>query len=192
MDSILRILFQLTLPGCGVLAVAGLFCLLCGKGKYHRYLVWAAAAFLGASALYFGGIFLLGRFDLTWRNAPALILCAVLLISGWVGIALTLTCFLPMEIPGLPPILRRASKGLAVLSAAVVLLVTLWIGPMGIAFVYGDSEQVVEYRGQLLVERAEGFLSPDYSYYARCGPLFRGTERLWNSPTRIWGDFDLK
>lgn len=134
--------------------------------------------FLGALALYFGGLILLGFFQLTWRNLPALILCTVLLLSGWAGIILTLACALPMEWPNVPLILRWPAKGLLVLCAALVLLMTLWIGPLGIAFVYGDSERVVECQDHRLVERREGFLSPDYSYYAYHGPLVRGTERI--------------
>lgn len=105
----------------------------------------------------------------------------MLLLSGWAGIILTLACALPMEWPNVPLILRWPAKGLLVLCAALVLLMTLWIGPLGIAFVYGDSERVVECQDRRLVERREGFLSPDYSYYAYHGPLVRGTERILNT-----------
>lgn len=187
MDKFVDLLFPMAHIGFWLLALTGTGCLIRCRGKRRRWLAWTAAVFLTAFVLFWGGIFLLDRFGLIWRNAPAAALCVVLLLSGWTGIVLTLACALPMEWPNVPLILRRLAKGLVVLSAAVVLLVTLWIGPMGIAFVYGGSERVVEYHGplvdyqdQLLVERMEGFLSPDYSYYPYRGPLFRGTKRIFN------------
>ena len=39
----------------------------------------------------------------------------------------------------------------------------------------------MECQDHRLVERREGFLSPDYSYYAYHGPLVRGTERILNT-----------
>lgn len=188
-----RLIFPLTLTGVPVLALAGLGCLTYCKGeRHHRHLVWTAAVFLGALALFFGGNIILGSFGLTWRNLPSAILCITLLISGWVGIVLTLACLLPMEWPDAAPVLRRAVKGAVLFFAAVVLFVTLWLGPLLLAFAFGDSEQVVEYNGRTLVERMEGFLSPDYGYYEYHGLLFRGTERIWSGPTHIWGDFDGK
>lgn len=185
------LIFPLTLTGVPVLALAGLGCLTYCKGeRHHRHLVWTAAVFLGALALFFGGNIILGSFGLTWRNLPSVILCIALLVSGWVGIVLTLACLLPMEWPDAAPVLRRAVKGAVLFFAAVVLFVTLWLGPLLLAFAFGDSEQVVEYNGRTLVERMEGFLSPDYGYYEYHGPLVRGTERIWSGPTHIWGDFD--
>ena len=181
MEDSFYLLFPMVLIGFWLLALVGISCLIRCRGKNRRYLAWTAAVFLGALALYFGGLILLGFFQLTWRNLPALILCTVLLLSGWAGIILTLACALPMEWPNVPLILRWPAKGLLVLCAALVLLMTLWIGPLGIAFVYGDSERVVECQDRRLVERREGFLSPDYSYYAYHGPLVRGTERILNT-----------
>ena len=40
---------------------------------------------------------------------------------------------------------------------------------MGIALVYGNSERVVKYQGQTLLEVDKGFLDPWYSCYAYCG-----------------------
>lgn len=181
MEDSFYLLFPMALIGFWLLALTGAACLIRCRGKNRRYLAWTAAVFLGALALYFGGLILLGFFQLTWRNLPALILCTVLLLSGWAGIILTLACALPMEWPNVPLILRWPAKGLLVLCAALVLLMTLWIGPLGIAFVYGDSDRVVECQDHRLVERREGFLSPDYSYYAYHGPLVRGTERILNT-----------
>ena len=59
---------------------------------------------------------------------------------------------------------------------------------MGIALVYGNSERVVKYQGQTLLEVDKGFLDPWYSCYAYCGPLVRGTERVQGGPTPIDGD----
>ena len=40
----------------------GIACLVRCRGKNRRYLAWTAAVFLGALALYFGGLLLLGFF----------------------------------------------------------------------------------------------------------------------------------
>ena len=56
---------------------------------------------------------------------------------------------------------------------------------MGIALVYGNSERVVKYQGQTLLEVDKGFLDPWYSCYAYYGPLVRGMERIWESPYPI-------
>lgn len=188
MEDSFYLLFPAAHAGFWILALTGIGCLIRCRGKKRRYLARTAAVFLTAFVLFWGGLFLLDRFGLAWRNAPAAALCVVLLLSGWTGIVLTLACVLPAKWPNLAPVLRWSSKGLVVLSAAVVILVTLWIGPLGIAFVYGGSERVVEYHGplvdyqdQLLVERMEGFLSPDYSYYPYRGPLVRGTERVFST-----------
>lgn len=187
-----RLMIPVTLAGCPLMALAALGCLLWCRGQNRRYLAWAAGVFLGALALFFGGMILLGFFGLTWRNLPALILCTVLLVSGWAGIVLTLACLLPQEWREVAPVLRWTVKGGALLLSSVVLVTTIWFGPFFIAFGFGGGEQVVKYEGQVLVERMEGFLSPDYSYYPYHGPLVRGTERVWNGPTHIWGDFDLE
>lgn len=176
-----NVVLSLTLPGMGVLAIAGVGCLIfCKEEENYKHLVRTAVVFVTAFVLYFGGIILLDSFHLTWRNAPAAVLCGVLLVSGWMGITFTLVCLLPQEWKGMPAVLRWVFKGAVLLFAAVVLLVTLWIGPIGIAFVYGESERVVEHQDRLLLEKEEGFMSEYYSYYEYHGPLVRGTERIFN------------
>ena len=192
-DAVLsKMMFPLTLWGCPLMALAALGCLFFCRGPGRRRLAWAAGVFLSALALFFGGMVLLGFFGLTWRNLPSAVLCGVLLVSGWAGIVLTLNCLMPQAWPELAPVLRWTVKGGALLFSSVILVTTIWFGPFFIAFGFGGGEQVVEYEGQVLVERMEGFLSPDYSYYPYHGPLVRGTERIWNGPTHIWGDFDLE
>lgn len=175
-----EIMFPLVLSGCAVLAVVGLGCLIYCKGKYRRYLARTAVVFLGALVLWGGGGVLLGFFHMTWRNAPAAAICGVLLVSGWVGIILTLVCFLPMELPSMPEAMRWAAKASVTFFAAVVLLVTLWAGPLGIAFAFDNKEQKIEYQGQTLLEVDDGFLDPHYSYYVYHGPLVRGKERVYD------------
>lgn len=182
-----KFMFPMLLPGCGVLALAGLGCLLYGRGKEHRRLAWTAAVFLTALTLWIGGIFLMGFFDLTWRDAPAAALCAVLLVSGWVGIFQTLACLLPMEWKEVAPVLRWAVKGAVSLFAAVVFIVTLFFGPMAIGFIYSDAERVVTYEGRTLLEVDDGFMDPHYSYYEYHGPLVRGAGRIYDDHEPLHG-----
>lgn len=166
--------------GVPILALVGISCLIRCKGKDRQRLVWTAVVFLGALVLWGGGGVLLGFFHMTWRNAPAAAICGVLLVSGWVGIILTLVCFLPMELPSMPEAMRWAAKASVTFFAAVVLLVTLWAGPLGIAFAFDNKEQKIEYQGQTLLEVDDGFLDPHYSYYVYHGPLVRGKERVYD------------
>ena len=46
-------------------------------------------------------------------------------------------------------------------------------------FAFGDTEKVVEYQGQTLVEVDDGFMDPHWSYYVYHGPLVRGRERVY-------------
>ena len=176
--------------GISVLAVTGVGCLIWGKGRRRRYLVWTAAVFLGTLGLYFSGLLLLSCFGLTWRNLPTLVLWGVALLSGWAGTILIPVCFWSVEMPEQSVILGRAAKAAVAFFAAVVLFVTLWLGPLVLAFVYGSPERVVEYQGQTLLEENDGFLDLHYSYYAYHGPLFRGAERVWDGPARIDGDIN--
>ena len=181
-------IFPLTLVGCIVLVPVGIGCLIRCRGKNHRRLVWAAAVFLGALALLFGGEILLGFFGLTWRSRAMLILCGTLLASGWVGIGFTLACALPMEMPNLPEAMRWVAKATTVFFAAVVFLVTLCFGPLALVLIFDNEERVVEYQGQTLLEVDDGFMDLHYSCYEYHGPLVRGTERIYEGPTHIYGD----
>lgn len=176
--------------GILVLAVAGLYCLFCCEGKDHRSLVWTAAVFLGTLAVWMGGGILLGWFGLAWRTAPSLVLCGAAMVSGWVGIVFTLACFLPAKGPGVSTALRRVLKGIVLFFAAVVLVITLWICPIMLIFGFGDTERVVDDQGRTLLEVNDGFLDSHYSYYAYCGPLVRGTERIYETyESHLGGDF---
>lgn len=188
MDYLLNRMVLLAQIGVPILALVGIGCLIRCKGKDRQRLVWIAAIFLGALALWVGGSVLLGIFRLTWRNGPMLLMGGVVLVSGWVGIVLTLACALPMEWPNVPAALSWASKGVVVFFAAAILLVALWMGPVGLLFAFGNVERRIEYQGQVLLEVDDGFRDPHYSYYAYHGPLVRGKERIYDEPTHIYGD----
>ena len=181
-----EVLAILTLPGCGVLALTGLYCLFFCKGETnYRHLTWTAAVFLGAAGLLIGGDALLGCFDLAWRSAPSAVLFGVMLVSGWIGVVFILGCFLPLEIPQFHRYLRRGLKAAVLFFGVLVLLVSLWVGPIMFMFVYGDTERVLEYQGQTLLEVDDGFMDPHWSYYVHHGPLVRGKETVWNGQVPI-------
>lgn len=180
MDYLLNRIVLLAQIGVPILALVGIGCLIYCKGKYHRYLARTAAVFLGTLALWIGGGVLLGFFRLTWRNGPMLLLGGIVLVSGWVGIILTLVCFLPMELPNVTAALHWASKSVIVLFAAAILLVALWMGPFGLLFAFSNAERKIEYQGQTLLEVDDGFLDIHYSYYVYHGPLVRGKERVYD------------
>lgn len=181
-------IYSLAAWSCPLLALVGVYCLIAGKGAARRRLAWTAAVFLGSGALLAGGNFVLHFLGLTWRSLPSAILFGAWIISGWVGILFMLGCFLPMEWPKRSTAFRRTVKGVILALSALVLVITLWFGPLLLIFVYGEMDRVIEYRGQTLVEVDDGFLDMHYSYYAYHGPLVRGKERIYDGPTRIYGD----
>ena len=162
------------------MAIIGVCCLvLCRGEENHKHLVRTTEVFLGTLALLAGGDILLKQFGLTWRGAPEAVLFGVMLVSGWLGVLFTLACFLPLNRPGSNRFLRRAAKAVALFFGALLLVVSLWVGPMMLIFACGDDERVVEYEGQTLVEVNDGFMDPHWSYYVYRGPLVRGRERVY-------------
>ena len=135
--------------------------------------------FVPVFLLFVGGNLLLGLFGLTWRNLPSGLFCAVLLISGALGILFILGCFLPLEMPEASPVLRWEVKGIALLSAGLVLCCALFYGPLFAVFAFGGEERVLEYQGQTLLEVENGFIDPIYDYYEYHGPLVRGAELVY-------------
>lgn len=179
------------LAGLPILPGVGVTCMFrCGE-RERRHMVWSAAVFLGALALWIGGNLLLGIFGLTWRGVSVGVLLGVVLVSGGVWITQALAFLLPnRDFPHLVLGFRWAAKGIVLLLAGAVLLIMLFLFAFACALIGDDARSVVEYQGQTLVEVDEGFLDPWYSYYVYCGPLVRGTERVQGGPTPIDGDFN--
>lgn len=181
--------FPVVLVGAALLALAGLYCLLTCRGRQRRYLAWTAVVFAAALLLLLGGGLLLGQFDLAWRNLPAGVFCAILLLSGTLGVLFTLVCFLCQEMKELAPVLRWAVKGLLVACAGAVLYVAWVYGSILIVLEYSGGERVLEYQGQTLLEVDDGFLDPIYNYYVYHGPLVRGSEAVYERQyTRLDGN----
>lgn len=175
----------MAIAGILVIIGVGIWCLWNCEGKARKYLVLDTIVFLVTLALHFGGSIVLGFLGLAWRNVPGMVLWMILVGSFLIWIVLALCCFLPQTDE-----IGWVNQGIVILFAVVTFLVVLWVGLIVLAFGYGGTEQVLEYQGQTLVERMEGFLSPDYSYYKYYGPLVRGTERLWNVPSPIGWDIN--
>ena len=188
MDGLSQMMFTLAALGVPVLGLAGLYCLLFCKGEEHyKHLVRTAAVFLGAAGLLTGGGAVLGLFGLAWRSGPSVALFGVMLVSSWIGVVLTVICLLPRQWPMTGVVLRRAVKGAFLFLAVLVLLVSLWLGPFLMMFAFGDTERVVEYQGQTLLEVDDGFMDPHWSYYVYHGPLVRGKERVYDEYSPLWG-----
>ena len=167
--------------GVPVIGAAGLFCLAKCGGRDRKYLAWTAVVFLCCLFLLLGGSALLGHFGLAWRNLPGGLLCLGLLLSGLLGVVLTLGCFLPMEMPDLAPVLRWTVKTTLALSAVAVLFYAVTFGPLFSALAFEGDERVVTYEGQRLLESEDNWLDTVYEYYEYRGPLVRGSQRLYHS-----------
>lgn len=188
MLGISQILFTLAAIGVPVLGIAGLYCLLfCKEEEHYKHLLRTAAVFLSSAALLMGGGFLLERFGLAWRSAPSAILLSGMMVSGWIGLIFTMSCLLPRQWPLVGTAVRRTVKGGLLFLTVLILLTVLWLGPILMMFAFGDTEKVVEYRGQTLLEVDDGFMDPHWSYYVYYGPLVRGRERIYDQEWPING-----
>lgn len=188
MLGVSQILITLAAIGVPVLGLAGLYCLLFCKGEEHyKHLARTAVVFLGAAGLLMGGDFLLNRFGLAWRSGPSAVLFGVMIVSGWIGLIFIMACLLPRPWPLMGVVLRRTVKGALLFLAVLVLLVVLWLGPILMMFAFGDTEKVVEYRGQTLLEVDDGFMDPHWSYYVYHGPLVRGKKQIYDDYSPLEG-----
>ena len=165
----------MAIVGALVVIGVGIWCLRNCEGKARKYLVLDSIVFLVTLALHFGGSIVLGFLGLTWRNVPGAVLWTVLVGSFLIWIVLALCCFLPQTGE-----IGWVNQGIVILFAVVTFLVVLWVGLIVLAFGYGETEKVVEYHGQTLLEVDDGFMDPHWSYYAYHGPLVRGTERIYD------------
>lgn len=165
----------MAIVGALVVIGVGIWCLRNCEGKARKYLVLDSIVFLVTLALHFGGSIVLGFLGLTWRNVPGAVLWTVLVGSFLIWIVLALCCFLPQTGE-----IGWVNQGIVILFAVVTFLVVLWVGLIVLAFGYGETEKVVEYRGQTLLEVDDGFMDPHWSYYVYHGPLVRGTERIYD------------
>ena len=164
----------MAIVGALVVIGVGIWCLRNCEGKARKYLVLDSIVFLVMLALHFGGSIVLGFLGLTWRNVPGAVLWTVLVGGFLIWIVLALCCFLPQTGE-----IGWVNQGIVILFAVVTFLVVLWVGLIVLAFGYGETEKVVEYRGQTLLEVDDGFMDPHWSYYVYHGPLVRGKERVY-------------
>lgn len=184
MEELFEALYWITgLVALPVLLFAAMHCLTVCQGKRRSWLGGCMALTAAALVLLSGGGSLWKGLGMTWRNGPALTLCA-LALAGAVGTTvLTLTCLLPSRMPGMPAALRGAIKIGAVLCAGLALTIGLGYGAIVSGLVYGDREWVVEEQGQRMVKVSawDGV----YDFYPYHGPLVRGTEPIvlrWSDP----------
>lgn len=174
MDEVLyRACLVFALPFMSILA---LYCLIRWRGIRRKQLAVIAAFFFGALVLLVGGYYVLGSFGLAWRTAPRGILLATALISGIIGDVFLLVVILTKEMPDLAPVLRVAFKLVTLACASLILYFALTFGFIMLVFSTGNSERVIEYQGETLLEVDESFLDPWYSYYSYHGPLVRGNK----------------
>ena len=167
--------------GAPLMALLGLGCLIWCRGKDRKHLARTAIVFCSAGVVLIGGELAGNLLGVTWRNLPAILLCAVMLFSGIAGIWFTLACFLPLELKGLTPALCRTAKVAALVFGALLVFYALTFGMLVAVFGFGGKERVVVYEGQKLVEEENGWLDTIYDYYEYRGPLLRGKERLFST-----------
>lgn len=170
-------MFYMFLIGIVVLAVIWIDCLRNYEGRRRTCLVWDTGLFLVSLVLYLGGAVVLRSFGLAWRSLPEALLFGTVMVSFWTGLGLSLACFLSEW--------RGLVKGVVVILASAVFLVTLWLGLLFFIFKVGVEERVIEYQGRNLLEEYSDFPDPQYDYYEYRGPLVRGRGRIYIDRGRI-------
>lgn len=162
----------------GVLVLYGAACLLIRLTGTKRALTGLVAVFL-ASLFLLGFGEMIEAFGVALRSTPLLLLAAALGLSAVLIVAIWAEEMARRQGRCLLRWAMRGGMGLLcavmVTGFAVVLLFTA----------LGGTERVVEYQGQVLVERDVGFLDSHYLYYVRYGPLFRGSEVLFSGEQRL-------
>lgn len=102
----------------------------------------------------------------------ALPVCGALGLLTFLGVFQILGCYLEQrDTPRLAHQIVVGVSGLVVIAYLVTVGLPSW-------FLAIRPERTVTWRDRTLVEEDQGFLDPDYIYYAWHGPLVRGLEPL--------------
>ena len=176
MEHLLDALLIAFIPAAAVLLAAALYCLLPGrvacKRKARRALGWVLALFLAVSLLQLAGEFTLAMFGLAWRAWVRSLFAGALGLLAFFGVFQTLDCYLEQR-----DTLQLAHQIVVGISGLVVIAYLVTVG-LPSWFLALRPERTVAWRDRTLVEEDQGFLDPDYVYYAWRGPLARGLEPL--------------
>lgn len=176
MEHLLDALLTAFIPAAAVLLAAALYCLLPGrvacKRKARRALGWVLALFLAVSLLQLAGEFTLAMFGLAWRAWVRSLFAGALGLLAFFGVFQTLDCYLEQR-----DTLQLAHQIVVGVSGLVVIAYLVTVG-LPSWFLAIRPERTVTWRDRTLVEEDQGFLDPDYVYYAWRGLLVRGLEPL--------------
>ena len=176
MEHLLDALLTVFFPAAAVTLAAALYCLLPGrvacKRKARRALGWVLALFLAVSLLQLAGEFTLAMFGLAWRAWVRSLFAGALGLLAFFGVFQTLDCYLEQR-----DTLQLAHQIVVGISGLVVIAYLVTVG-LPSWFLAIRPERTVTWRDRTLVEEDQGFLDPDYIYYAWHGPLVRGLEPL--------------
>ena len=176
MEHLLDALLTAFIPAAAVLLAAALYCLLPGrvacKRKARRALGWVLALFLAVSLLQLAGEFTLAMFGLAWRAWVRSLFAGALGLLAFFGVFQTLDCYLEQR-----DTLQLAHQIVVGISGLVVIAYLVTVG-LPSWFLAIRPERTVTWRDRTLVEEDQGFLDPDYIYYAWHGALVRGLEPL--------------
>ena len=181
-DFLYRVCLVFALPTMSIVALVSL---ITWRGKQRKVLAILSAFFLCGLILLVGGSFVLGRSGLAWRTVPLKVLMAVIMISGVIGILFLAAAILSMQFSELAPVLRVLCKLVTIACSALVLYFALTFGVVLFFFSAGETDRVVEYQGEVLVEVDRSFLDPWYVYYPYHGPLFRGNAAFHTGPEHL-------
>lgn len=143
-------------------------------GRPRKTLLAVSLTVIGLAAVLFGGHWLLGTFELTWRQWLKTIL-ALLLWCGGVAVSVLLVIWNSAAFSECGRVFRRCMQALV----GLCLVIALGLGTLfGGAWLYGGTETVTQRNGKTVVSVEEHFLDDCSAYYEYHGPFVRGTKSL--------------
>lgn len=168
------------------LVLVGLAKLASCRGRGKRALLVMGCVFLACAGLLCLNGILMQIAGIVLRDVPTLILLAVGGLAAVLWLLVAAEVYVLKNITGGNRFVRETVKGGVLLLIVLLCSFVFMVAFAGLVFGNVLAEiRVVEFDGQQLVERDVGFLDKYYEYHASYGPLFRGTELLYQGPTPL-------
>lgn len=155
-----------------VLAVGWLWsCVYCLRGEHilHRIGRIAIRTVMGVLAVWQGGNWLLGWFDLAWRSWINTVFLSIMILAVLV---------VPICATGIMAEKYWILFAVACILCAAGVLVAGYLGLFAAVLSY-SPERNLTWEGMPVVEEDHSFLDPTFLYYRRVGPFFKEKESFY-------------
>lgn len=173
--NVYTILFRiLPLVSFALLIALWIFTLIRVKEKPRQALVLTGLGVFLLAGILFGGQWLLGQCDLSWRQTTKAVIAFFLWCAGLAVSCLT-AYYIPRAVRRRGTVVRRCLCGVTVLCLVFAmgfgtLMGGLWIGP--------SSDEVIVYNGVKAVQEESSWFDEYTAIYEYHSPFTRGTKAI--------------